>query len=60
MVDFTKLTKWDAEKLFDYAILPKNSQEKNIREGCKETIEYNCAAFYSSLTCVSVNFSGVL
>jgi len=48
MVDLSKMTKWDAGKLFDYAILPKNSQEKNIRDGCKEAKEYNCAAFYSS------------
>lgn len=48
MVDLSKMTKWDAGKLFDYAILPKNTQEKNIRDGCKEAKEYNCAAFYSS------------
>jgi len=48
MVDLSKMTKWDVGKLFDYAILPKNSQEKNIREGCKEARAYNCAAFYSS------------
>ncbi|KNZ42859.1 deoxyribose-phosphate aldolase [Acetobacterium bakii] len=48
MVDLSKMTKWDVGKLFDYAILPKNTQEKNIREGCKEARAYNCAAFYSS------------
>lgn len=48
MVDLSRMTKWDAGKCFDYAILPKNSQEKNIREGCKEAKAYNCAAFYSS------------
>lgn len=48
MVDLSKMTKWQVGKLFDYAILPKNSQEKNIREGCKEAKAYNCAAFYSS------------
>ncbi|MGL4606580.1 MAG: deoxyribose-phosphate aldolase [Eubacteriaceae bacterium] len=48
MVDLSKLTKWDAGKLFDYAVLPKNTQEKNIREGCREAKAYNCAAFYSS------------
>lgn len=35
-------------KLFDYAVLPKNTQEKDIREGCRQAVKYNCAAFYSS------------
>ena len=48
MVDLTKLDKHNAGKLFDYSILPKQTQEKDIREGCKIAIKYNCAAFYSS------------
>lgn len=49
MVDFSKMTKWEAGKLFDYAILPKETTEKEIREGCRKAIEYNCKAFcYSS------------
>ena len=49
MIDFTKLTKWDAGKLFDYAILPKNTTEADIRRECKVAIKYNCKAFcYSS------------
>lgn len=45
MVDFSKMTKWEAGKLFDYAILPKETTEKEIREGCRKAIEYNCKAF---------------
>lgn len=49
MIDFSKMTKRDVGKLFDYAILPKDTTEKDIREGCKKAIEYNCKAFcYSS------------
>ncbi len=48
MIDLTKLNKQNAGKLFDYSILPKNTQEKDIREGCRIAVKYNCAAFYSS------------
>jgi deoxyribose-phosphate aldolase len=48
MVDLSRFDKWSLGKLFDYAILPKNTQEKNIREGCREAVKYNCAAFYSA------------
>ncbi|MEG0378488.1 MAG: deoxyribose-phosphate aldolase [Eubacterium sp.] len=49
MVDFSKMTKKEVGKLFDYAILPKDTTEKDIRDGCKKAIEYNCKAFcYSS------------
>jgi deoxyribose-phosphate aldolase len=48
MVDLSQFDKWSLGKLFDYAILPKNTQEKNIREGCREAVKYNCAAFYSA------------
>ena len=48
MIDISKLNRENAGKLFDYSILPKYSQEKDIREGCKTAIKYNCAAFYSS------------
>lgn len=49
MVDFSKMTKKDVGKLFDYAILPKDTTEKDIREGCRTAIKYNCKAFcYSS------------
>ena len=48
MVDLSLMDKWALGKLFDHSVLPKNTQEKDIREGCKEAIKYNCAAFYSA------------
>ena len=45
MIDFSKMTKRDVGKLFDYAILPKETTEQEIREGCRKAIEYNCKAF---------------
>ena len=48
MIDLRKLTRANAGKLFDHSILPKYTQEKEIREGCRVAIQYNCAAFYSS------------
>ncbi len=48
MVDLSKMTKKDVGKLFDHSVLPKNTREKDIREGCNEAIKYNCAAFYSA------------
>jgi len=45
MVDFSKMTKREVGKLFDYAILPKETTEQEIREGCRKAIEYNCKAF---------------
>ena len=48
-VDLSKMTKWEVGKLFDYASLAKTLTEKEIREGCREAIKYNCKAFcYSS------------
>lgn len=35
-------------KLFDYSVLPKNTTEAEIRKGCREAVQYNCAAFYSA------------
>lgn len=48
MIDFSKLDKKQVGKLFDYAILPKETTEKEIREGCRKAIEYNCKAFCCS------------
>ena len=48
MVDLSKMDKWALGKCFDQSVLPKNSQEKDIRSGCKEAVKYNCAAFYSA------------
>ena len=47
-VDLSKLTKKDAGKLFDYAILPKDSNEQKVRDGAREAVKYNCAAMYVS------------
>jgi deoxyribose-phosphate aldolase len=48
MADLSKMDKWAVGKLFDHSVLPKETTEKEIRDGCKEAIKYNCAAFYSS------------
>lgn len=48
MVNLAKLDRHGVGKLFDYSILPKQSTEKEIRLGCRQAIEYNCAAFYSA------------
>ena len=49
MIDFSTMTKRDVGKCFDYAILPKETTEDVIRDGCRKAIEYNCMAFcYSS------------
>lgn len=45
MPDFTKLTKHDLGKCFDYAILRKDITEAEIRDECKTAIAYNCKAF---------------
>ena len=48
MIDLSKMDKKSLGKAFDHSVLPKNTQEKDIRDGCKEAIKYNCAAFYSA------------
>ena len=48
MVDLSQFDQWALGKLFDHSVLPKNTQEKDIREGCREAVRYNCAAFYSA------------
>ena len=48
MVDFKTLTKEQLAGMMDYSILPKYTQEKEIREGCALARKYNFAAFYSS------------
>ena len=47
-VDLSKADKKSLGKCFDHSVLPKNTQEKDIREGCREAVQYNCAAFYSA------------
>lgn len=45
MVDFTKIpSKREAGKLIDYAILPKQTTEKEIVNVCRQAIEYNVKA----------------
>ena len=48
MVDLSKYTKDNIGKLFDYSVLPKDTTEEGIRKGCKEAVQYKCAAFYTS------------
>lgn len=48
MVDLSKYDKRAAGKLFDYSVLPKYTQEEDIREGCRSAVRYNCASFYSA------------
>ena len=45
MLDFSKMTKKDFGKCFDYAILRKDITEAEIRDHCKIAIQYNCKAF---------------
>lgn len=46
MIDFTKIKdKREVGKFFDYAILPKQTTEAEIRRECRKAIEYNCKAF---------------
>jgi deoxyribose-phosphate aldolase len=48
MIDLSKMDKKSLAKVFDYSILPKETQEAGIRKGCAVTREYQFAAFYSS------------
>lgn len=48
MVDLSKMDKKSLAKVFDYSILPKESQEAAIRKGCALTRDYQFAAFYAS------------
>lgn len=48
MVDLSKVTAWELGKCFDQSVLPKNSTETDIRNGCRQAVKYNCASFYSS------------
>ncbi len=47
-MNWRKLTKQDLAKFFDYSILPKQTQEQEIREGCRIARDYRFAAFYAS------------
>lgn len=48
MLDMKRLDRKTLAKALDYSILPKNSQEAEIREGCAVTRRYGFAAFYTS------------
>lgn len=48
MIDLSKMDKNALAKVFDYSVLPKDTNEEAIRKGCALTREYQFAAFYSS------------
>jgi deoxyribose-phosphate aldolase len=48
MSDLKKLDKRMLAKMMDFSILPKQTQEKEIRAGCAQAREYRFAAFYTS------------
>jgi deoxyribose-phosphate aldolase len=48
MIDLSKMDKKSLARVFDYSILPKETQEAAIRKGCALTRQYQFAAFYSS------------
>ncbi len=48
MVDLSLMDKQTLAKVFDYSVLPKETQESAIRKGCALTRQYQFAAFYSS------------
>lgn len=48
MVDFSKLDKKALGKMFDLAVLPKNTTEANVRSGAKDAIAYNTNVFQVS------------
>jgi deoxyribose-phosphate aldolase len=48
MIDFTRLDARTLAKALDFSILPKETTEAEIREGCAVTRRYGFAAFYSS------------
>lgn len=48
MIDFNNLDAASLAKVIDFSILPKETTEAEIREGCRVTRRYGFAAFYSS------------
>lgn len=48
MLDFARLDKQQVAKALDFSILPKETREAEIREGCAVTRRYGFAAFYTS------------
>jgi deoxyribose-phosphate aldolase len=47
-VDLGSMDKHSVAKLLDYSVLPKNTQEADIRKGCALARQYRFAAFYSA------------
>ncbi len=48
MINLNQLDKQTVARALDFSILPKESQEAEIREGCAVTRKYGFAAFYTS------------
>jgi len=48
MVDLAKMDKKSIGKLFELAVLPKNSSEADIRKGARDAVNYNCGAYVVS------------
>lgn len=48
MIDLSKMDKVSLAKVFDYSVLPKDTNEASILKGCETTRKYQFAAFYSS------------
>jgi deoxyribose-phosphate aldolase len=48
MIDLSRLDKRGVAKALDFSILPKQTQEAEIRHGCALTRQYGFAAFYTS------------
>ena len=48
MIDFQQLDAKALAKVIDYSILPKQTTEAEVREGCALTRRYGFAAFYAS------------
>lgn len=47
-VDLSLMDASQVARLLDYSVLPKNTQEADIRKGCALTRKYHFAAFYSA------------
>ena len=48
MIDLSKMDKKSLARVFDYSVLPKQTQKADILKGCELTRKYVFAAFYSS------------
>lgn len=48
MVDLSKMDEKSLGKVFDYAILPKDTTRQKVLDGAEEAKKWNCAAMYVS------------